>query len=196
MTIKMFSALGLVALGSIAGFSSNAYAAAGPPTSEQPGPVAATFEGRTITLASSWQGATACLIWRSHGVAQCFVTDAELIARENQLRPGSSTSITSAAATRGTDLVDSSTCSSSLDLYSGSNYSGLHLALWDEGYWQELSDYGFDKATRSFLGGACSFHLAQGDYGQGYWYPGDTGAWSFAPDMGSWDNTISSVYVN
>lgn len=182
----------VVALASVIGLSSPAYADIPPvggtseASSSSPN---ASFEGHTITLDSGWGGATACLIWRSHGIAECFATEEGLEAREHQLRPTSTTSNSSS-------LAATATCSSSLDLYSGSNYTGLHLALWDEGYWQELSDYGFDNSTRSFVGGACGFHLAQGYYGQGYWYPGNTGAWSFSPDMGTWDNTVSSVYIS
>ena len=142
----------------------------------------ATFAGHTIDLRHGWSGAHACLVWQERGVLECFSTEAQLQARETQLR---STMI----------VPNVTTCSSSLDLYSGINYSGLHLALWDEGYWQELSYDGFNKLTRSFIGGACGFHLAQGDWGQGWWYPGYTGPWAFSPNMGSWNNTISSVYI-
>jgi hypothetical protein len=140
-----------------------------------------TFDGQTIDLRQGWAGARSCLIWRQHQVAECFGTEAQLQAREDQLR--------------GSYLRPATTCSSSLDLYSGRSYSGLHLALWDRGYWQELSYDGFNKLTVSFLGGACGFHLAQGNWGQGWWYPGYTGPWAFATDMGSWDYTISSVYI-
>jgi hypothetical protein len=88
------------------------------------------------------------------------------------------------------------TCSSPLILYSAPGYSGWELVLYDEGFWQELSYYGFADATDSFIGGACGFHLAQGNWGSGWWYPGYTGPWGYAANMGSWDNTISSVYIN
>ena len=105
---------------------------------------------RTLRCLGVWLGGSgACLIWRQHGIAECFGTDAALSAREAQLRSYQA----SAAA---------STCSSSLDLYSGRNYTGLHLAMWDEGYWQELSYYGFDNLTVSFLGGACAFPFGPG----------------------------------
>jgi hypothetical protein len=143
----------------------------------------ATFEGRSINLAAGWGPARACLIWRQHGIAECFRTDAQLSARQGQLRNSMATS-------------QGPRCSSPLNLYSGRSYTGSHLVLWDEGYWQELSNYGFNKITVSFLGGACAFHLAQGNYGQGWWYPGYTGAWAACTDMGSWDDTISSAYVD
>jgi len=125
------------------------------------------------------------LVWESHGVVECFATEAGLETAETQLR---------ASAPTSSSLSPEAECSSPLDLYSGSNFTGLHLALWDEGYWQELSEYGFADLTRSFVGGACGFHLADGDWGEGYWYPGNTGPWSSATDMGSWDDTVLSVY--
>jgi hypothetical protein len=143
----------------------------------------ATYNGQVIDLSKGWQGAKACLIWQSHHIAECFSTEKELQAREATLRPATAT------------LAATSTCSSSLDLYSGSKYTGSHISFWDEGYWQELSDYGFSDVTRSFIGGACGFHLANGNWGQGNWYPGYTGPWGYASDMGSWDNTVKSIYI-
>jgi hypothetical protein len=155
-----------------------------------PSPETATFEGHSLDLAAGWGSAHDCLVWQRFGVVECFRTEAELAAREVQVKASGR----AAAAARATAATP--TCSASLDLYSGRNYTGLHLALRDEGYWQELSYFGFDNMTVSFLGGACSFHLAQNNWGQGYWYPGNTGAWSTALDMGSWDDTVSSVYIN
>jgi hypothetical protein len=139
---------------------------------------------------------------RQQGVFECFRTRAELTARKAQVitaKAASNAAATKVAAPQaGVSSANraTSSCSSSVDLYSGQSYSGLELSLIDEGYWQQLSYAGFDNTTVSFLGGACSFHLAQGNFGQGYWYPGNTGAWSFASDMGSWDRTVSSVYIN
>lgn len=159
----------------------------------------ANFEGHPIDLAKGWGAATACLVARHLGVFECFRTRAELAVRRAQIA-GAQVAAPRAGAAPEAGLAgpyrDTTTCSASLDLFSGQSYSGLELSLIDEGYWQELSYAGFDNTTVSFLGGACSFHLAQGDFGQGYWYPGDTGAWSFAYDMGSWDRTVSSVYIN
>jgi hypothetical protein len=140
---------------------------------------------------------------RQEGVFECFRTRAELTTRKAQVTAAklSNAQLVAAkvaapdagpaSATRAT-----TSCSATLDLYSGQSYTGRELSLIDEGYWQQLSAAGFDNTTVSFLGGACSFHLAQGNFGQGYWYPGNTGAWSFASDMGTWDRTVSSVYIN
>lgn len=158
----------------------------------------ATFEGHPIDLAKGWGHATACLVSRQQGVFECFRTRAELAARKTQVTAAKVAIAQVAGPQAGTASANraTSSCSASVDLYSGQNYSGRELSLIDEGYWQQLSAAGFDNTTVSFLGGACSFHLAQGNFGQGYWYPGNTGAWSFASDMGSWDRTVSSVYIN
>jgi hypothetical protein len=157
----------------------------------------ATFEGRTIDLTQGWQGAQACLAWESRGILECFATEAELEQAESQLAGGGAGPVQGAAglSAGGTIQPNTTSCSSPLNLYSQSNYGGLHLALYDEGYWQELSYYGWAFLTRSFSGGACAFHLANGTWGSGYWYPGYTGPYGSAADMGSWDNTVQSVYI-
>jgi hypothetical protein len=156
------------------------------------GATLATYNGHTINLRKGWGGAKACLVWRSHAILECFSTDSALKLRESQLKAQmASTAKTAGAAKAAASYV----CSSPLNLYSGMGFGGLHLALWDEGYWQQLSWYGFANATESFIDGACGFHLAQGNYGYGWWYPGYTGAWSYTWDMGSWNNTTNSVYI-
>ncbi len=166
-------------------------------------PSIANFEGHTIDLTKDWGAATACLVARQEGVFECFRTRAELAARKAQvttakIADAQLVAAKVAAPDAGTTSATRATtsCSATLDLYSGQSYSGRELSLIDEGYWQQLSAAGFDNTTVSFLGGACSFHLAQGNFGQGSWYPGNTGAWSFASDMGAWDRTVSSVYIN
>ncbi len=112
------------------------------------------------------------------GVASCYPSVQAMFARAGQLtRAGSG--------------------SCPLTLYSGADYSGQALEILAQGYWVELSDYGFDDATVSFAGTGCGFHLAQGDYGSGYWFPGFTGPWGASANMGpGWDYTISSVYID
>jgi hypothetical protein len=170
------------------------YAAGISPTSSS----IASFDGHPIDLAKGWGAATACLVARQEGVFECFRTRAELAARKAAVTTAkvATASVDAPQADAASASRATSTCSASVDLYSGQSYSGLELSLIDEGYWQQLSYAGFDNTAVSFLGGACSFHLAQGNFGQGYWYPGNTGAWSFASDMGSWDRTVSSVYIN
>jgi hypothetical protein len=146
----------------------------------------AKFGATTIDLSKGWGPAQACLVWRQRGVVECFASEAALTAREAQLRTN----------TAGRLAPLAPTCSSSLDLYSAANFTGLHLALWDEGYWTNLSLVGFAQRTVSFLGGACTFYLAQGADGGGAWWPGYTGPYGYSTDMGpGWAYTISSVYI-
>jgi hypothetical protein len=149
--------------------------------------VVAKFGNGTMDMSQGWGAAKACLVWQQGGVVECFATRQELEAREAQLRPAGPASTTAAAP--------DTSCASSLDLYTGANYTGNQLDLWDIGVWQNLADYGFDNVTVSFVGGACAFHLAQNANGGGYWYPGYTGAYGASPNMGSWDDTVSSVYI-
>jgi hypothetical protein len=151
-----------------AGATPLAGSAAGPP-----------LAGGHIDLSQGWGQATACMVPPS-GEMECFDTVAALKARSAQLR----------AATPA-----SSGCP--VDLYTGSYMSGWMLELWGQGYWINLVYYGFDNATVSFVGNGCGFHLADYAWGGGYWYPGYTGPWAYAWDMGwSWDWRVSSVYIN
>jgi hypothetical protein len=152
----------------------------------------ATFEGHTIDLRHGWGAAKACLDWRANGILECFTSRTALEQREAQLAPERAAFDHEA----GPDLAAVPTCSSGLNLYSAPDFGGLWLSLWDEGFWQELYYDGFAGLTASFIGGECGFHLADGGWGSGWWYPGYTGPWAFAYDMGSWDYTVQSVYID
>lgn len=150
--------------------------------------VLAKYGGTTIDLSKGWGTAKACLIWQQGGVSECFATAQEFQTRKSALR----------ASQGGAGFASPNVpqCASSLDLFTGAGFSGLELSLWDEGYWLNLSNAGFSKVTVSFSGGACSFHLAKGTFGTGNWYPGNTNAFATAYDMGTWDRTIQSTYIN
>jgi hypothetical protein len=156
-----------------------------------PHEIVAKYKGRTIDLSRSWGTAQACLVWQQGGISECFATHQELQARESALRASSSPTLGTATPNRAT-----STCASSLDLFSGTGFSGSELSLWDRGVWVNLSSAGFSNVTVSFSGGACSFHLANGTFGSGSWYPGNTNAFATAYDMGTWNRTIKSTYIN
>ncbi len=142
---------------------------------------AAVIKGPEVATASSsavWDTNRACLVV-PNGMMQCFTTLAKMRARSAQL------------ASSG---VGTSYCP--VTLFAGVNYTGQALEVTGQGYWINLSDYGFDNVAVSFAGTGCGFHLAQGTYGAGYWYPGNTGPWSSSPDMGpGWDDVVSSVYI-
>ena len=162
-------------------------------------PAIATFEGKKIDLAGDWGEARACLVWRQGGVMECFRSEAALDAREAQLRGGRpapapkqepSGDVTTAYASYSYSYY----CSSSLRLYEHNWYGGRRLSFWDRGYWQNLSTYGFDNSTSSYIVGACYAHLAEHANGGGWWYPGPTYPYAGEPVMG-WQDVISSIYI-
>ena len=156
-------------------------------------PVLARFEGRDIDLSADWGEARACLIWRQGGVVECFRTAQALDAFSAQLarergRPD---------PTSG-DIAAFSlwSCNGALRLFDYSYYGGRQLSFWDRGYWQNLSDYGFDDRTSSYAVGGCYVHLAEHPYGGGWWYPGATYPWAGEPVMWwGWSNVVSSIYI-
>ena len=76
-------------------------------------------------------------------------------------------------------------------------YGGRHLVFYDRGYWQNLTDYGFNDQMSSYIVGACSSHLAENTNGGGYWYPGNTNAGSAVSYVGAaWNDRVSSIYIN
>lgn len=108
---------GLAILASLAGPAVASVAGPAPPSLVR-------FEGRTMDLAQGWDDAQACLVAARAGIAECFRSREALHAREAQL-VGSSVML--------------ATCSSPLRLYADIYYGGRELALYDRGYWQNLS---------------------------------------------------------
>jgi hypothetical protein len=163
-------------------------------------PAIASFEGDSIDLAGDWGDADACLVWRQGGVLECFRTVEELDAREAELAPrraaasGGSTRSNAIAGGTVAGSTASYSCSSSLRLYEHNYYGGRRLSFWDRGYWQNLSWYGFDNRTSSYLVGACYVHLAEHPDGGGWWYPGPAYPWAGEPAMW-WQDVISSIYI-
>lgn len=130
------------------------------------------------TAQSSAQGSTQACLVRPAGSVECFTTVAAMQAASGQ-------------------LMATGAISCPVTLYTGASYTGRALELTGQGYWMNLSDYGFDNIAVSFKGTGCGFHLAQGQYGDGYWYPGNTGPWAACPNMGTgWDDVVSSVYIS
>lgn len=127
-------------------------------------------------LVDGWGNAQACLV-APGGTVECFATVAAMRAQASQL-----------TATTGVSCP--------VSLYSGANYTGRVLELTGQGYWMNLASYGFDNVTVSFMGTGCGFHLAEDQFGAGYWYPGYTGPNGAATNMGAtWDDRVSSIYI-
>lgn len=158
----------------------------------------ASFEGRQIDLAVSWEGAGACIVWQLDDI-QCFKSERELeqhvIAAEDTLSTETSTLSTSAELL--VTAAASSSCGSYLRLYDYTSYGGSSLWLASRYTWLNLANYGFNQRTSSFRVGGCSAYFADLASGGGAWYPTSlTQAWDSSPSMISgWNNDVSSVYI-
>jgi len=155
-------------------------------------PAIAMFEGRELDLSESWGEATACLVWRQGGVLECFRSPEALDAQATELAPRRAES----TGSKSTAAESAYSCSSALRLYDRAYYGGRQLWFWDRGFWQNLPDFGFDDRTSSYILGGCYAYLAEHPDGGGWWYPGPTYPYAGEPVMyDSWDNTITSIYV-
>lgn len=157
----------------------------------------ASFEGVTIDLSKDWGDAHACIVWRQGGVFECFRTDAELDAREAKLSLQSGAPREPESTSASPAVAYSSWCSSSLRLYDYNWYGGRRLSFWDRGFWQNLSDYGFEDRTSSYIVGGCYSYLAEHADGGGWWYPGPSFPYAGEPIMlWDWQDRISSIYIS
>lgn len=149
-------------------------------------PSIAVYEGRTIDLRESWEGARACAVMPS--LTECYDSEAAMSAAHPEF--GGSKSSDGLRAM----LTD---CSSSLRLYDGTSYSGSVLLLSTRGLVQNLSTYGFDNRTSSYKMGACSGSFFSGANAGGSVYPGSTAANASSTSMAAgWNNVVSSIYIN
>ncbi|MEZ5312073.1 MAG: hypothetical protein R2735_16080 [Microthrixaceae bacterium] len=145
--------------------------------------VLATFEGTTINLTDGWGQARACFS-DIPGTARCYRTEAAMDIAEDAGRQSHAGPWPLAS------------CSSTVRLYRGTNYTGGVLALSTRYTYLNLAAYGFDNDTSSYKIGACSARFYDTTSGSGL-YPGNTGAGASSWLMVlSWDNRIGSIYIN
>jgi hypothetical protein len=124
-------------------------------------------------------------VTQAAGVVECFRDRADLGARESQLQAQTVSPATATAS-----------CSSPLRLYSDGAYGGRELDFYDRGYWQDLGTWGFDNQLSSYRVGGCGVYLAEGTYGGGSWYPGNTSAsHSESSMLSGWNDRVSSIYI-
>lgn len=153
----------------------------------------ATFEGTQIDLAADWGEAGACLVWQQAGGIECFRTEEEMDELAEQLEE--------ADTLGGGFRISASQCSGWLRLYEHINYGGRVLQFRDRGFWQNLTNYGFNDKLSSYRVGPCGCHLAEHINGGGWWYPGNTSAGAVVSDMRqngrypSWNDRVSSLYI-
>ena len=152
------------------------------PATVSPRPGVATFEDGVIDLRSGWGEAEACLT--NGATTRCFRSESELDSYlgGRVVGPGAA--------------VFSWLCLNPLRLYSGSNHTGTVLVIANTGVWVDLAALGFNNATSSYRVGSCPALFADGPFGGGSYYPGNTAAGASAAVMlAGWNNRLSSVYV-
>ncbi|HTJ34886.1 MAG TPA: hypothetical protein VL738_16795 [Dactylosporangium sp.] len=139
----------------------------------------ATYHGRVIDLAVSWEGAQACSITDLGNT--CYDSEREMNA--NLL--GDVLGLVSAVAL--------SSCSSSLRLYDNTGFVGPMVSISTRGTFIALSSFGFSAKTSSYIVGACGAALYDG----GTLYPGNTSAGAAAASMLSgWNNRVTTAFLN
>lgn len=149
----------------------------------------ALFEGRVIDLRDGWGDAQACIATDTNEPARCFSSEQDLLAAIRSNESPTQSVVKEVAA--------ASTCSSSLRLYDGNNYTGAVLYLSTRTTWINLSSYGFSNKTSSFRVGACPVYLADLSNGGGDWYStsASTAGKVAATMLSGWNNRVSSVYI-
>lgn len=140
----------------------------------------ADFEGSLIDLSTDWGEAKAC--WSDGETAECFRTESQMDSHINQ---------------RFTLKAAAVTCATSVKLYSNTSYGGSVLSLVTRTVPINLSAYGFDNLTSSYVIGSCSALFYDYANNVSPTYPGSTTANSSAASMSTgWDNRVSSIYIS
>lgn len=153
-------------------------------------PTQAVFEGELIDLDRTWGQATACVELTTF--VECFRTESALL----DAYPGLVDSKPTGNSARNV-LSASSTCSSSLRLYRSTSYAGGVLYLTTRLVTFNLSSYGFDDDTSSYVVGACSASFYSAANLGGSLYPGSTVAYASSASMLSgWNDVVSSVIIS
>jgi hypothetical protein len=138
----------------------------------------ATYEGRTIDLASDWEGAVACLV-ADEGTT-CFSSRA---AFERAL------AVAEARAMLDPDL--SLHCSGSAVFYEHTYQGGRSVGFTQRQVSHDLANYSMSSKVSSYQIGPCSAVLTDAN---GTVYPGTTAAYTRANSMQSgWDNRVRRV---
>jgi hypothetical protein len=177
-------ALALVGVLAIPAFNATAAGAAPAPG------VRAVYHGRTINLAQGWQGAQGCAVFSANDV-RCFDTRAQLRDAVAAAARAGTAAAPNDAAPPPPSCGGSST---SVQLFSGTDWSGNELVLSGTSGWVNLADYGFDNDMESWANSkTCNATLADGTAGGGAQLT--LGANSYSLNAGSWKNRASSENV-
>jgi hypothetical protein len=157
------------------------------------GTVGAQFNGGTIDLSQGWGAAHACAVLSSTDI-QCFSTGAEL-ASFLTAQSGSA----GASGTATGQVTPDDSCGTSdgqyLYFYQNQNYGGDELALANDGYWVNLSAFGFSDEMTSWINDtACNAYAAKGINGGGAHLT--MPAYDYSPNVGSgWNDQAQSEII-
>jgi hypothetical protein len=190
MIKRISTLLGLTALaavllsaGAAPAFAGSAAIARQPVNPAQAGPArpgVATFQGRTIDLSVSWEGARVCTVISASDV-RCFASADE----------ADTALAASSAAVFSTwhGCPDNYLC-----LYENPNWNGRRLQF-QQDYWQSLVPYGFDGRTSSWTNNQNNLGCTDtGILGNGAGDNRTLSDCSASASLGSYDNVATDVH--
>ena len=177
----------------------------------------AEYNGKVIDLSQSWDGAASCIV-PTTGNAECFDTQAEAKTAANAIaaQETASAQAGTGAQVRGAHRSNPAAAAAKLKshtrtahdngpcngdgsqfvwLYQNSNYGGSSLGLQGTDVWWNLSDYGFQNTTSSYINAtACGLYFIQTYDGSGPWmYPSP---WQYQSYIGNaWNDKLTMVYI-
>jgi hypothetical protein len=144
----------------------------------------ASYNGGTINLSFGWGTATVCAITVSG--TNCFASQSQY-----QAWLGAQPALSGLALPNG-----SGNCSSGLQLFQNTGYSGREISIFVLSDWINLSAYSFANEVSSYKVGACAVSMTDGANGSGNVYPGATSPGSDVTWIGTaWNDRVQSVYV-
>jgi hypothetical protein len=144
----------------------------------------ATFQGRTIDLSVSWQGAQACAVISRTDV-RCYASTDEANAA---LAPAGGAGVVTPQATWH-GCPDNWLC-----IYADPSWGGRRLQFYQD-YWQSLAPYGFDHQTSSWTNNQNNLSCGDpGILGNGSGDNRTLSDCSASSSLGSYDNKATDVH--
>jgi len=153
-------------------------------TSASPAPLAsiASFNGHTIDLTQSWQGARACLV-TSETQTECFPSSSDLSVALKNVSPALA-------------MPDVTCGAGGLYLYQNEGFGGNELVISSPiGIWINLDNYGFGNEVSSWINDfSCNAYAAKSTDGTGSHLT--MAAYTTNSWIGSaWNDSINSVEI-
>lgn len=155
----------------------------------------AAYNGRTINLAESWEGAQACAVFEDRTVCYDTYEQMERATVGEVRRPGDNTK---AVADSGSSLLlASSACAGDpygwLYMYEHTDFIGDVIKFQNTSTWHNLTNYGFNDQTSSVWNNTdCMAVMAEHTNGDGNMLT-LFGRTSMSAMPSGWDDRVSSV---